>query len=58
MQDWAQRNCPVCQSGEKRLLYEQRFHSLKQGSPLEGYDVVVRAICGMSFSDRIPPVGV
>lgn len=48
------RPCPVCDGTSKRVLYEQRFHSLADGSPVQGYEVVVCTNCGAAFSDRIP----
>jgi SAM-dependent methyltransferase len=48
------RPCPVCQSTLSKLLFEQRFGTLSEGSLLAGYDVVVCAACGCAFADRIP----
>ncbi|MBX9666426.1 MAG: class I SAM-dependent methyltransferase [Candidatus Obscuribacterales bacterium] len=54
----ASRVCPVCGSDNKELLYEQRFFTLPEGSPLSGYDVVICTCCGLAFADRIPPAQV
>jgi SAM-dependent methyltransferase len=54
--NYPERNCPVCEKKEKRVLYRQRFHALQQGSPLTGYDVAICKACGMAFADLIPSI--
>ncbi|MEY2562635.1 MAG: hypothetical protein QOH88_828 [Verrucomicrobiota bacterium] len=48
------RPCPVCEGTTSKLLFEQRFGMLSEGSLLAGYDVVVCSQCGCAFADRIP----
>jgi SAM-dependent methyltransferase len=45
------RLCPVCGSGERRLIYRQRFWDGPMG---DGYDVVVCTDCGAGYADKIP----
>ncbi len=52
------RDCPICGDNVRILLYQQRFHALPEGSPSQGYDVVVCSHCGFAFADRIPPQAV
>ena len=54
MNNLPHRNCPVCSAAERILLYQQRFHTLPEGSPCSGYDVVVCKQCGFAFADHIP----
>ena len=48
------RPCPVCESLERRKLFEQRFEQLSTVTFLSGYDVVVCRHCGAGFADHIP----
>jgi len=48
------RPCPVCRSTSSKVLFQQRFGTLSEGSLLAGYDVAVCAGCGCAFADRIP----
>lgn len=48
------RPCPVCHSVSSKLLFEQRFGTLSEGSLLAGYDVAVCTECGCAFADHIP----
>jgi SAM-dependent methyltransferase len=52
------RDCPICGGRQPLSLYEQRFHALPEGSPTDGYDVVICSDCGFAFADRIPPPSV
>ena len=51
---FAERPCPVCQSGRSHLLYRQSFEQLSSARLLDGYDIVVCDDCGAAFSDDIP----
>jgi SAM-dependent methyltransferase len=44
----------VCDGTGSRVLYEQRFASLSEGSPLHGYDVVLCETCGAGFAQGVP----
>lgn len=48
------RNCPICGSSRKRLLFQQHFSKMSAGSLLDGYDVVVCQDCGFGFADNLP----
>jgi len=48
------RACPVCAGIASKVLFEQRFSMLSEGSLLAGYDLVVCSRCGCAFADRIP----
>jgi SAM-dependent methyltransferase len=48
------RPCPVCHRTSSKVLFEQRFGTLSEGSLLAGYDVVVCTGCGCAFADRLP----
>jgi SAM-dependent methyltransferase len=48
------RNCAICGSKEKNMLYSQRFSTLSGFSLLDSYNVVVCNNCGFCFSDNIP----
>lgn len=52
--DNPERDCPVCLSPAKRLLFRQRFGKLSAGSLLSGYNLVVCARCGSGYADDIP----
>lgn len=45
----------MCDGTGSRVLYEQRFASLSEGSPLHGYDVVLCETCGAGFAQGVPP---
>ena len=45
------RNCAVCGSTRKKLLFEQKFTTV---GLLEGYNVVVCEQCGFAFADHLP----
>jgi SAM-dependent methyltransferase len=49
------RPCPVCGGGSAELVFQQSFQTLERGGPVDGYDVVVCAVCGTAFADGIPP---
>jgi SAM-dependent methyltransferase len=48
------RQCPICNSQNKRLLFGQKFSTLSDSSLLTGYDVTVCQNCGLGFADNIP----
>ncbi|MBA2271751.1 MAG: class I SAM-dependent methyltransferase [Chthoniobacterales bacterium] len=48
------RPCPVCESVSSKVLFEQRFGTLSEGSLLAGYDLVACNECGCAFADCIP----
>ncbi|BAY13506.1 class I SAM-dependent methyltransferase [Calothrix sp. NIES-2098] len=48
------RNCPICNSKAKNLLFGQKFSALSNGSLLTSYDVVVCENCGFGYADNIP----
>jgi SAM-dependent methyltransferase len=52
--DFPPRDCPICGSQRKHLLFEQRFSALSKGSLLEGYDLMICDECGMAYADHIP----
>jgi len=45
------RDCPICGSTRKKLLFQQRFSTVLL---VEGYTVVVCERCGFGFADQIP----
>lgn len=45
------RECPICGSRSKRLLFQQTFSTVLL---VEGYSVVVCQQCGFGFADQIP----
>ena len=49
------RPCPVCGGRSAEPVFQQSFQTLERGGPVNGYDVVVCAVCGMAFADGIPP---
>jgi len=49
------RPCPLCGHTSAELVFQQSFQALERGGPVDGYDVVVCAVCGMAFADGIPP---
>ncbi|MGO9109565.1 MAG: class I SAM-dependent methyltransferase [Thermoguttaceae bacterium] len=48
------RDCAICGSDRKRVLFRQSFSGMSSGTLLQGYDVVVCADCGFGFADGIP----
>jgi SAM-dependent methyltransferase len=48
------RDCPICQSQQKKCLYKQNFSTLSGNLQLAGYDVVICADCGFAYADHIP----
>lgn len=48
------RNCAICGSDNKRVLFRQSFSGMSTGSLLRGYDVVVCEHCGFGYADHIP----
>ncbi|MBI5944385.1 MAG: methyltransferase domain-containing protein [Chloroflexi bacterium] len=52
-----ERDCPVCGSAQKQLIYTQKFSQISEGSLFGGYDVVVCYGCGFGFADNIPAQG-
>jgi 2-polyprenyl-3-methyl-5-hydroxy-6-metoxy-1,4-benzoquinol methylase len=49
-----ERNCPVCGSLNRQLIYTQNFSQISEGSLFNGYDVVTCDRCGFGFADNIP----
>ena len=50
----SQRDCPICQSKESDLLFNQKFIGMSSGSLLDSYDVVTCQKCGFGYADNIP----
>ena len=48
------RDCAVCRSDRKKVLFRQRFAGGLHGALLSGYDVVVCTTCGFGFADGLP----
>jgi SAM-dependent methyltransferase len=48
------RGCEVCQTGARRVLYQQRFVPMSEGSLVTGYNVVHCEHCGFCYADRLP----
>ena len=48
------RPCAICGGHRKRLLFQQRFSVLSEGSLMDGYEVVICQDCGFCFADNIP----
>jgi SAM-dependent methyltransferase len=48
------RNCPVCLSDERRLLFRQQFSTFSEGSLMTGYDIALCNSCGAGYADDIP----
>lgn len=48
------RVCPVCDSGEKEILFDQSFSKLSEGGLTAGYKVAVCSKCGFGYADQIP----
>jgi len=51
------RNCPVCASRDKEIIFRQEFGRLSEGSLLAGYDLAVCLQCGAAYADDIPAQG-
>jgi 2-polyprenyl-3-methyl-5-hydroxy-6-metoxy-1,4-benzoquinol methylase len=49
-----ERNCPICGSSKKELIYTQNFSQISDGGLFRGYDVVTCDVCGFGFADNIP----
>ncbi|NMC64440.1 MAG: methyltransferase domain-containing protein [SAR324 cluster bacterium] len=49
-----ERECSVCGSVKKKVLFQQSFAFAPEGSLLDGYDVVICLNCGFGFADKIP----
>lgn len=49
-----QRDCPVCGSAERRVVFNQRFAAVDQTTPVTGYDVAVCERCGAAYAAGIP----
>jgi SAM-dependent methyltransferase len=47
------RTCPICNSNDKKLLFNQHFSAL-ENNLLDTYEIVVCNKCGFCFSDKIP----
>ncbi len=48
------RDCAVCGSAEKRVLFHQAFGGAPEGALLSGYEVAVCATCGFGYADVLP----
>ena len=48
------RDCPICGSAARRLVFRQEFAAVDDATPVTGYDVVVCERCGGSYADGIP----
>ncbi|MEJ7826672.1 MAG: class I SAM-dependent methyltransferase [Segetibacter sp.] len=48
------RNCPVCNSNKKELLFSQSFSGITESNLLSSYEVVSCNECGFCFADKIP----
>jgi SAM-dependent methyltransferase len=51
---FAARGCPLCQSAQAKLLFQQSFDRLSGAQLLDGYDVVICEDCGAGYADHIP----
>ena len=49
-----ERDCPICGSLKRQLIYTQNFSQISEGSLFNGYDVVTCDRCGFGFADNIP----
>lgn len=52
--DISPRDCEVCGSPDKRVIFRQNFAGALPGALLTGYDVVVCAACGFAYADGLP----
>jgi SAM-dependent methyltransferase len=48
------RDCPICGSAARRVVFRQQFATVDQATPVTGYDVVVCERCGGGYADGIP----
>ena len=48
------RECPVCGSDDRRVVFHQEFAAVEQATPVTGYDVAVCERCGAAYADGIP----
>ena len=48
------RDCPICGSAGRRVVFRQEFAAVDQATPVTGYDVVVCDRCGGGYADGIP----
>src|SRR5688500_5020055 len=48
------RDCPICGSVERRVVFHQEFAAVDTAIPVTGYDVVVCKRCGGAYADGIP----
>jgi 2-polyprenyl-3-methyl-5-hydroxy-6-metoxy-1,4-benzoquinol methylase len=50
----SERNCPVCHSHKRELIFHQQFTGISDGSLLDSYDLAVCKKCGFAYADNIP----
>jgi len=48
------RDCAICGSVARRVLFHQEFAAVEQATPVTGYDVAVCERCGFAYADGIP----
>ncbi len=48
------RDCPICGSTARRVLFHQAFTAVDQATLVTGYDVAVCERCGGAYADGIP----
>jgi SAM-dependent methyltransferase len=48
------RDCPICGSAPRHVLFHQEFEAVDHATPVTGYNVVVCGRCGGSYADGIP----
>lgn len=48
------RDCPICGSALRNVLFHQEFEAVDLATPVTGYNVVVCGRCGGSYADGIP----
>lgn len=48
------RDCEICGSNKKEIIYNQRFVAPSKNQFHSGYSVVICKTCGFVFADRIP----
>ena len=48
------RDCPVCGTSARRVVFRQDFAAVEQATPVTGYDVAVCQRCGAAYADGIP----
>jgi SAM-dependent methyltransferase len=48
------RDCPICGSAARRVLFHQTFTTVDQATLVTGYDVAVCERCGGAYADGIP----